>query len=111
MRKLFLTGAAVAALSFMPSAASAQNPDAAGAGVAGGALTGAAVGAVVGGPVGAAIGAGIGAAAGGAVGATAGATTGGPVVQERVYVTPQAPAERNCFRDAGGTIICEEIRR
>jgi hypothetical protein len=109
MRKVFFTGAALAAL-LLPSVASAQDPNATGAGVAGGALTGAAVGAIVGGPVGAAVGAGIGAAAGGTVGAAS--TTGGPVVEERVYVAPEPRArERNCVRDATGTIICEEIRR
>lgn len=104
MRKVLTVGAALAALCVLPSLASAQDPA---AGAAGGALTGAAVGAVVGGPIGAVVGAGV----GGTVGAAA--TDGrGPVVEERVYVAP-APSvrERNCVRDAAGTVICEEIRR
>ena len=110
MRKFILTGAALAALTVMPSVASAQDPDAAGAGFATGARTGAAIGAVVGGPVGAAVGLGIGAAAGTTMGAAA--TTGGPVVQERVYVDPQPRlSERDCVRDPSGAIICEEYRR
>lgn len=109
MRKMFMTGAACAALLVLPSIASAQDPNAPAAGAATGALGGAAIGAVVGGPVGAAVGAGIGAAAGGTVGA---ASQSAPVVEERVYVAP-APSvsERNCVRDASGTVICEEIRR
>jgi uncharacterized protein YcfJ len=105
MRKFLSLGAALAALCVMPSIASAQDPA---AGAASGALTGAAVGAVVGGPIGAVVGAGV----GGTVGAAATDAPRGPVVEERVYVAP-APAtrERNCVRDAAGTVICEEIRR
>jgi phage tail tape-measure protein len=104
MRKSLLAATAFAALTMLPSLASAQD---AAAGAATGATAGAITGAVVGGPVGAAVGAGVGGTVGAAAGDSNRREREGVVVEER-----RAPAvtERTCVEGARST-ECVETRR
>jgi uncharacterized protein YcfJ len=89
MRKIIIALAALAALSAMPTGASAQN-------AVGGAIVGAGAGAVIGG----AVGGGRGAAVGAAVGATTGAAIGAEA-DGRYHYRGSYYHHRECWRRHG----------